>query len=101
MGKEQHIDNDIVKVNVREHNVNDNVRSTSTIKARAADVDRIADHLVYKFKAPNSRPFFCKCAWKLSEDDIWTAYEKANSPKIEYPIKYFVTLCQLKMAKSR
>lgn len=100
MGNEQHNVNDNVKSNVRENNVNDNVRVRSTIKERAADVDRIADHLVRKFQAPGSRPFFCKCAWKLSEDDIWTAYEKATrKPGINYPIKYFVTLCKIKMSQ--
>lgn len=69
------------------------------IKERATDVDRIADHLVRKFQAPGSRPFFCKCAWKLSEDDIWTAYEQAHGPKVKSPIKYFVTLCKIKMSQ--
>lgn len=99
MGNEQHNVNDNVKTNVREYNVNDNVRVRSTIKERAADVDRIADHLVRKFQAPGSRPFFCKCAWKLSEDAIWTAYEQAHGPKVNSPIKYFVTLCNLKMSQ--
>ena len=45
--------------------------------SRAIKVDNIADHLVRKFEAPGSRDFFCKCAWTLSEDEIWTAYEQA------------------------
>ena len=67
--------------------------------SRAAQVDNIADHLVRKFKAPGSRNFFCKCAWKLSENDIWTAYEQSTRPKIESPLKYFITICQIKMGK--
>ena len=105
MGKEQHIDNDIVNLNVRENNVNDNdkveVRPTNRISERAMDVDRIADHLVRKFQAPNSRNFFCKCAWKLSEDDIWTAYELAHSPRVKVPLKYFISLCQIKLSRAR
>ena len=66
---------------------------------RAIIVDNIADHLVRKFEAPNSRNFFCKCAWKLSEDEIWTAYEKAHDPKIKSPLKYFITLCSIKMGR--
>lgn len=66
---------------------------------RAARVDRIADHLVRKFDAPNSRNFFCKCAWKMSEDEIWTIYEKAHTPKVDCPLKYFIFLCTLKMSK--
>lgn len=97
MGKSYNVNDNVT---LREsYNVNDNVSRSST-KERARMVDNIADHLVYKFKAPNSRNFFCKCAWKLSEDDIWTAYEKAHSPKIEYPLKYFITLCQIKMSKT-
>lgn len=82
-------DNEIPK---RNNNVNDNVR-------KAEKVDRIADNLVRKFQAPNSRNFFCKCAWKLSENDIWTAYEQANSEKVRFPLKYFITLCQIKMGR--
>ncbi len=65
---------------------------------RARSVDGIADHLVRKFKAPGSRQFFCKCAWKLSEDEIWTAYEQANGAKVKFPLKYFITICQIKMS---
>lgn len=66
---------------------------------RARKVDNIADHLVRKFDAPGSRNFFCKCAWKLSEDEIWTAYEQAHGKKIESPLKYFIALCMIKMGK--
>lgn len=70
-----------------------------SLNSRAARVDRIADHLVRKFDAPNSRNFFCKCAWKMSEDDIWTVFEKAHNPKIDSPLKYFIALCTIKMSK--
>ena len=66
---------------------------------RALRVDNIADHLVHKFKAPNSRNFFCKCAWKMSEDEIWKIYEQAHGPKIKKPLNYFVRLCQIKMGE--
>lgn len=69
------------------------------LKERAADVDRIADYLVKKFQAPGSRKFFCKCAWKLSEDDIWTTYERAHKPGVDEPLKYFISLCCLKMSQ--
>lgn len=68
-------------------------------KDRAARVDRIADHLVKKFDAPQSRGFFCKCGWKLSEAKIWDIYERAHTPGIEKPIKYFVALCQIEMGE--
>ena len=66
---------------------------------KASKVDRIADHLVRKFNAPGSRNFFCKCAWKMSENDIWSAYEQSHGPKIKAPLKYFITLCLIKMEK--
>lgn len=67
--------------------------------SRASRVDRIADHLVRKFGTPNSRNFFCKCGWKLSEDEIWSAYEQAHGPKVDNPLKYFIALCQIKMGE--
>lgn len=69
------------------------------ISCKAAKVDLVADHLVFKFKAPGSRNFFCKCAWELSEDEIWSAYEKSHQPGIKTPLKYFITLCTIKMGK--
>ena len=107
MGNKGHNVNDNVRMNESEYNDIDNdrdkrvVKPTSHISERAMDVDRIADHLVRKFQAPNSRNFFCKCAWKLSEDDIWTAYEQSHSPKVKYPLKYFITLCQIKLSRAR
>lgn len=67
--------------------------------SKALKVDRIANHLVQKFEAPNSRSFFCKCAWNLSEDEIWSAYEISHKPKVKSPLKYFITLCVIKMNK--
>lgn len=66
-------------------------------RSRAKRVDNIADHLVEKFKSPQSRDFFCKCAWKLSEDEIWTNYEKAQKKGVNSPLKLFIYLCQLEM----
>ena len=67
--------------------------------SKAQRVDRIADHLVRKFNAPGSRNFFCKCAWKMSEDEIWAIYEKAQNPKIDNSLKYFIAVCQIKMGE--
>lgn len=66
---------------------------------KANKVDHIADHLVKKFNAPASRNFFCKCGWKLSEDEIWAAYERAHCPGVKQPLKYFITLCSIKMSR--
>ena len=115
MGKPQkHNVNDIVKHEVKNNNVNvndnDNVSNGGSslkgmkwIKAnkckKANKVDSIADNLVAKFKAPNSRNFFCKCAWKLSEDEIWSTFEQAHKPKINSPLKYFIAVCSIKMSR--
>lgn len=66
-------------------------------KERANRVDRIADNLVRKFGSPNSRNFFCKCAWKMSEDEIWTNYEKAQGEGVKNHLGYFIFLCKLKI----
>ena len=67
--------------------------------SRASRVHRIADHLVRKFEAPGSRNFFCECAWKVSEDEIWSIYEQAHGPKVKNSLGYFIALCQIKMGK--
>lgn len=66
---------------------------------RASRVDRIADNLVRKFQAPGSRDFFCKCAWNMSEDEIWTTFEKAHKKGIQSPLKYFVAVCSIMLQK--
>lgn len=80
-----------------ERNVN-NVK-----KATHQDFD-CADHLVRKFKrigcddADQCRNFFCKCSMKLSQDTIWSIFEKATtSPKVHSPIKYFIGACRNQM----
>lgn len=69
----------------------------ASAKERADRVDRIADNLVRKFNSPNSRNFFCKCAWKMSEDEIWTNYEKAQGKDVKNHLGYFIFLCKLKI----
>lgn len=78
----------------RSYNVN-NVNNDQLMRARL--VDDTADKLVRKFQAPGSRKFFCKCAWKLSQDQIWTIFEESQSSKVRCPIKYFVASCYAQM----
>lgn len=96
--QQRHNDNDIVNLK-EEYNVNDNdiVKAKNKRFSKVRKVDNLADNLVRKFKAPNSRNFFCKCAWKMSEDEIWTAYEQSHSPRVNNPLKYFIALCSIKM----
>lgn len=70
-----------------------------SLKDKARKVDRTADYLVQKFNAPGSRNFFCKCAWNMSEDEIWDIFERSHSPKVNNSLKYFIALCQIKMSE--
>lgn len=81
----------------KEKAINDIVNDRKANRAnRAKQVDYIADKLVDMFHAPQSRPFFCKCAWKLSENTIWSIAECAGNPNVRCPVKYFVASCKSK-----
>lgn len=66
---------------------------------RAMSTEMVADRLVEIFNAPQSRNFFLKCAWHLSEDQIWTAVENSKKPKVKSPVKYFVACCSKELSK--
>lgn len=74
------------KRNINDSMINDN-------NQRGMRAERIAHQLVEKFQAPNSYKFFLKCAYRMSENDIWIAYENANRGRIKSPVKYFVAVC--------
>lgn len=61
--------------------------------------DLIADRLVRKLKAPECRPFFCKCAYVLSENDIEMMLESSTRPGILAPKNYFTRIAKIKMSK--
>ncbi len=70
-------------------NNNDNVEGYS----RARTVDQIVDKLEAGLNSkPDSRPFLCKAAWKLSEARVWLNYEKAITGK--NPMGLFIWLCK-------
>ena len=60
---------------------------------KAKQVDYIADELVKRFNSPQSRAFYCKAAWKLSEATIWNNVEQAS--KGRSPASLFNYLCKL------
>lgn len=73
-------------------NLNDkSLKESSTPKI--AYVEYVADKLVKIFDAPQSRKFFLKCAWHLSEDTIWSAVEDSRKKEVKTPIALFVFLC--------
>lgn len=61
--------------------------------------DRIADRLVDKLKAPECRPFFCKCAYALSENDIELLLESATKSSIKSPKRYFTRIAKILIIK--
>lgn len=90
--------NDIDNVNVvltTNYNDIDNDNNRKFDKSRHVEV--IADKLMDSFKAHlkpevDSRPFFCKIAWRLSEARIWDNVEQAN--KGRNPMGLFIYLCK-------
>lgn len=79
------------------------MRANEKKSARAMSTEMLADRLVEIFHAPQSRNFFLKCAWHLSEDQIWTAVENAQKKRtrnpIKSPVRYFVACCSKELAK--
>lgn len=56
-----------------------------------------AQRLVEKYNSPQSRNFFLKCVYNLSEHDIEDAIELSMRPWIKCPVKYFVKICYQKL----
>lgn len=84
--------NDNVNFN-RNYNVNDNVNTNVKLKRSTNQVDAIADRLMFKLNADsNSRAFYCKVAWSLSEAVINNSLEQALKGK--NPQRYFTWLCK-------
>lgn len=53
-------------------------------------VARIVDQMVKKLGHPESIMFYRKCAWHMSEDEIFSRIESAQSPKIHNQHAYFI-----------
>ena len=60
---------------------------------RISYTEYVADKLVKIYDAPQSRKFFLKCAWNLSEDTIWSAVEESRKKYVKSPIKLFIFIC--------
>lgn len=82
--------NESMKISKR--NLNESmIINDKSVKVR--NTDYIADKLTKIYDAPQSRNFFLKCAWHLSEDTIWTAVENSHRKSVKSPVKYFVAIC--------
>ncbi len=77
--------------NSSERNLNESMINDNNL--REARARRIAERLVDKFSAPKSYKFFLKCAYRMSENDIWTTYELAHKSRVRMPLRYFIAAC--------
>lgn len=88
-------DNVNVSVNVPNNNNSNNNNNDIGKYEQSLKAESLAYKLVEKFKAPDSFPFYCKVAYKLSESRIWQNYEKAQEGK--NPAGLFNWLCRRDM----
>ena len=81
---------------ISKRNFNDKVNDKSMTKKSASKIaytEYVADKLVDIYRSPQSRKFFLKCAWNLSEDIIWSAVEDSRKKSVKSPIALFVFIC--------
>ena len=72
---------------------NFNEVNDKSMKKKVSYTEYMADKLTNIFDAPQSRQFFLKCAWNLSEDTIWSAVEDSRKKGVRSPIALFIFLC--------
>lgn len=81
-------DNDIEDSSLRNNSGIDNVNiGRRRSSAEIARADRIADYICQKIGSNRAREFYCKAAYRLSEDQIIKCMEIAQR-KGRDPIKY-------------
>ena len=61
----------------------------ASLQDKTEEVDKMADWLVDKLEAPHCRPYFCKCAYHLSHEQIASALVMATMPTVQSPVRYF------------
>lgn len=96
MSEPRRINGHMTNVLSKRNNIDHMTNEKKPIKSRAAllkKTEYIADKLVELFNAPESRKFFLLCAWRLSENDIWTIAEASQAEGIEKKVNYFVASC--------
>ena len=70
-------------------------KSTRKMSAELAEFK--AQQLIDKYNSPQSRNFFLKCIYHLSEADIQNAVELSQQKWVKSPIKYFVKISYAKL----
>lgn len=73
------------------NDINESMKKSPT--PRVTRTEWLADKLVEIYKAPQSRQFFLKCAWHLSEDTIWSAVEDSRKKGVRSAIALFIFIC--------
>ena len=76
---------------------NDTNDSNSKYRISAELAEFRAQKLIDKYNAPQSRNFFLKCIYHLTESDIENAVELSTQPWVKSPKKYFVRICSNKL----
>lgn len=98
MGKPTSI-NEVINERFNKLNLNDNINDKKVVRSnKVVQTEYIANKLQNEFHAPQSYAFFLKCAWNMSEGDIWNAVEASKRPWIKSPVKYFVKTCSNAMS---
>ena len=77
-----------------------NEKTMSKSASKISYTEYVADKLVKIYNAPKSRNFFLKCAWRLSEDVIWSAVEDSRKRGVDSPIALFIFICSNAMKES-
>ena len=79
---------------------NNNVGMWKTQRANrisSNEAEAKAEFLVQRLDAPQSRKFFLKCIYYLSEADIQEALDCATKPYVRCKAKYFNRICKTKL----
>ena len=71
----------------------------ASLQDKTEEVDKIADWLVDKLEAPHCRPYFCKCAYNLSHEQIASALVMATMPTVQSPVRYFIKITKRLMVQ--
>lgn len=76
---------------------NNSLWKTNRISSDEAEAK--ARFLVERLDAPQSRNFFLKCIYHLSEAEIQTALEGATKPYVKHKAKYFSRVAKIMLDK--
>jgi hypothetical protein len=98
--KDKEITSLSLKKDSKESSLSLSLKSNFDDKTRRAKLmDMKVERLVDIYRAENSRPFFYKCYWHLSDIYIEEVVEMSRQPSVRKPLAYFLGSCKRQMAK--